>query len=112
MALEPYEVRVTLEHDRYHLLARIAGAVHLSPAEWIEALVAEELNRLAGATLDWSRCIKALQANGWTLTNLAKEVGISVSGLSDIKQGRSSAPRGMVAVKLHDLYAALGERAA
>lgn len=62
--------------------------------------------------LDWSQCIKALEANGWTLTNLAREVGISVSGLSDIKQGRSSEPRGMVAVKLHDLYAALGDKAA
>lgn len=53
---------------------------------------------------DWSDRIKSLEAAGWTLTQIAQEIGLSLSGLSDIKQGRSAEPRGMAAVNLHKLY--------
>lgn len=53
---------------------------------------------------DWADRIKAIQASGLSLTEIAKEVGISVGSLSDLKQGRSSEPRGMAAVNLHALY--------
>lgn len=53
---------------------------------------------------DWSDRIKSLESAGWTLSQIAQEIGLSVSGLSDIKQRRSAEPRGMAAVNLHELY--------
>lgn len=53
---------------------------------------------------DWSDRIKSLESAGWTLTQIAQEIGLSLSGLSDLKQGRSAEPRGMAAVNLHRLY--------
>lgn len=52
----------------------------------------------------WSEKVTALEANGWTLTALAKACERSVSWVSDIKQGRTTEPGGMAAVKLHNLY--------
>lgn len=53
---------------------------------------------------DWSLRITALEAAGWSLVDIAKEVGLSTSAVSDIKRGASKAPRGMAAVRLHALY--------
>ncbi len=55
----------------------------------------------------WSERIAALEAAGWTLTGLAREIGLSVQALSDVKQGRTVEPRGMAAVQLHRLHEAL-----
>lgn len=55
----------------------------------------------------WSERIAALEASGWSLTALAREIGLSVQALSDVKQGRTSEPRGMAAVRLHALHEAL-----
>lgn len=55
----------------------------------------------------WSERIAALESAGWSLTGLAREVGISPQALSDVKQGRTSEPRGMAAVRLHALHSAL-----
>ncbi len=49
----------------------------------------------------WSEKIAALEAAGWSLTALARAVGLSPQALSDIKQGRTVEPRGMAAVRLH-----------
>jgi len=39
-----------------------------------------------------------------TLVGIGKRIGLSTAGVSDIKQGRTKAPTGMVAVRLHDLH--------
>lgn len=51
----------------------------------------------------WADRICALETMGWSLTDIAREIGLSAQAVSDLKQGRSSAPRGMAAVKLHQL---------
>jgi transcriptional regulator with XRE-family HTH domain len=53
---------------------------------------------------DWSARIKQLEEAGWSLTQIASDVGLSVSSISDLKNGRSDQPRGMAAVKLHALH--------
>jgi transcriptional regulator with XRE-family HTH domain len=52
----------------------------------------------------WSERIADLQRVGWSLTALASVIGCSPQALSDIKQGRSQEPRGMAAVRLHNLH--------
>lgn len=52
----------------------------------------------------WSEKVIALESNGWSLTALAAACERSVSWVSDIKQGRTTEPGGMAAVKLHNLY--------
>lgn len=52
----------------------------------------------------WSARITELEANGWSLTELALAIGKSPQALSDIKQGRTKEPGGMAAVKLHHLH--------
>ena len=51
----------------------------------------------------WAEKIAALEAAGWSLVDIGRSVGLSSQALSDIKQGRSQAPRGMAAVLLHAL---------
>lgn len=53
---------------------------------------------------DWSDRIKALEDAGWSLTRIGAEVGLSTSSVSDLKRGDSKEPRGMAAVRLHDLH--------
>ena len=53
---------------------------------------------------DWKAKIRALEAAGWSLTGLGEAIALSPQALSDIKQGRTRAPTGMAAVKLHNLY--------
>lgn len=53
----------------------------------------------------WSKRVIELESIGWSLTALAKEIGLSVQALSDVKHGRSKAPSGMAAVKLHAIHA-------
>jgi hypothetical protein len=52
----------------------------------------------------WADKIAALETRGWSLTGIGKAIGLSPQALSDIKQGRSTEPRGMAAVRLHNLY--------
>jgi transcriptional regulator with XRE-family HTH domain len=53
----------------------------------------------------WADKIAALEDRGWSLTAIARAIGIpNPSSLSDIKQGRSKEPRGMAAVRLHNLF--------
>lgn len=56
--------------------------------------------------MNWKNAVLDMEALGWSLTNLARFVGLSPQGMSDIKHGRTSAPNGMVAVKLHALWQA------
>ena len=58
---------------------------------------------------NWSSKISGLVALGWSLSDLGRAVGLSPQALSDIKQGRTKAPAGMAAVRLHDL-SVRGER--
>lgn len=55
---------------------------------------------------NWSDKIAALESLGMRLTDIADEVKCSVQAISELKQGRSKAPRGMHAVRLHALHAA------
>lgn len=52
---------------------------------------------------NWSDRLKTLEAAGWSLTRIGEAIGLSLSSVSDIKHGRSAAPRGMAAVKLYAL---------
>lgn len=53
---------------------------------------------------DWAGKIRALEKAGMTLTEIADRVGMSVSSVSDLKQGRAKAKNGMAYVRLHDLF--------
>lgn len=55
--------------------------------------------------MTWSDRIKALEAIGWSLTEIGRAVGKSPQTISDIKQGRVREPGGMAAVRLHKLHA-------
>lgn len=59
---------------------------------------------------DWSAKVRALEAAGWSLTELADEVGLKSASISDIKQGRTKATSAMAYVRLHELYSALPAR--
>lgn len=52
----------------------------------------------------WADKIAVLESRGWSLTAIGKAIELSPQALSDIKQGRSSEPRGMCAVRLHNLF--------
>jgi len=61
----------------------------------------------------WKERVEELEASGMTLTDIAGAVDSSTSVISEIKQGRSKSPRGMTAVKLHELHTrTCGEQAA
>ncbi|UYB51185.1 helix-turn-helix transcriptional regulator [Xanthomonas sp. AM6] len=53
----------------------------------------------------WADRIKALEARGWSLTEIGRAIEKSPQAVSDIKQGRTREPGGMAAVKLHQLHA-------
>jgi hypothetical protein len=53
---------------------------------------------------NWSEKVRALEAAGWTLTEIARHTGMSLPGVSDVKQRRTKNPGGMPAVRLHALY--------
>jgi hypothetical protein len=55
------------------------------------------------STKTWADKIAALENAGWTLTRIARSIGLSVQAACDIKQGRVIEPRGMAAVRLHKL---------
>lgn len=52
----------------------------------------------------WSDRIKDLEARGWSLKRIADALGASAAAISEIKQGRTKAPTGMVAVELFLLH--------
>lgn len=52
---------------------------------------------------DWSARIEALMDAGWSITEIAANLGLTASSVSDIKTKRTTEPRGMAAVKLHRL---------
>lgn len=52
----------------------------------------------------WPALIEEIEASGMTLTAIAAEVGLTSSGLCDLKKGRSQEPRfeaGMGLILLH-----------
>ena len=55
--------------------------------------------------ITWANRIKALEARGWSLTEIGRAIGKSPQTVSDLKQGRTREPGGMAAVNLHHLYA-------
>lgn len=52
----------------------------------------------------WAERITELEAAGRSLTQIANDIGTSQQALSELKQGRSKEPRGMAAVRLHELH--------
>ena len=53
---------------------------------------------------DWQRIVRELEARGWSLTGLAREVEASIGAIADLKQGRTKEPRASVGLKLHALH--------
>lgn len=53
---------------------------------------------------NWAGIVSELETLGWSLTGLGRAIGLSPQAVSDIKQGRTKAPSGMAAVKLHQLH--------
>lgn len=53
---------------------------------------------------NWASKITELEAAGMSLTDISNELECSVQAVSELKQGRSKAPRGMNAVRLHALH--------
>lgn len=60
----------------------------------------------------WAERIIELETAGWSLTDIAKEVEASQQAMSELKQGRSKEPRGMTAVRLHELHQRICQKAA
>lgn len=60
----------------------------------------------------WSDKIRALEKAGWSQAALSEAIGITPQSISDIKNGRTKAPTGMAAVRLHDLYSTRARPAA
>lgn len=54
--------------------------------------------------MNWAAAVSELESAGWSLTALGKAIGLSPQALSDIKQGRTKAPSGMAAVRLHQIH--------
>lgn len=52
----------------------------------------------------WQTMIKDLVDRGWSLPMLAQLCGVKYSTLYDLSIGRSAEPRGLVAMKITDLY--------
>jgi transcriptional regulator with XRE-family HTH domain len=53
---------------------------------------------------NWAGIVCELEALGWSLTGLGRAIGLSPQAVSDIKQGRTKAPSGMAAVRLHQIH--------
>ncbi len=53
---------------------------------------------------NWAAKVSDLEGQGWSLTALGKAIGLSPQAVSDIKQGRTKAPSGMAAVRLHEIH--------
>jgi len=52
----------------------------------------------------WAEMVVAAQSRGWTLKELAVELGIAYSTLCDIRRGETKEPTGMAAVRLHRIH--------
>lgn len=59
--------------------------------------------------IDWSRIISDL-LESWTVQQVADRCGLSASAVYDIGSGRTREPRGMAAVRLHELHKQLPVR--
>lgn len=57
---------------------------------------------------EWASMIQELRALGLRSREIAEEVGLSPTALSDIASGRTTEPRGMAAVKLYALAKSRG----
>ncbi|MBD9368836.1 helix-turn-helix transcriptional regulator [Xanthomonas sp. XNM01] len=54
--------------------------------------------------MNWASLVSDLEKAGWSLTALGRAIGLSPQAVSDIKQGRTKAPSGMAAVRLHQIH--------
>lgn len=45
-----------------------------------------------------------IESCGWTLTDIANAIGLTVQAVSDIKQGRTKQPNGNAAIALAKLH--------
>lgn len=59
--------------------------------------------------IDWSRIISDL-LESWAVQQVADRCGLSASAVYDIGSGRTREPRGMAAVRLHELHKQLPSR--
>ncbi len=53
----------------------------------------------------WQERIKALQAVGMTLEEIATQISLSPGAVGDLARGRTREPRGDAVLKLHTLHA-------
>jgi len=53
---------------------------------------------------NWSAVIKGMERRGWTLAAISRETGMAPGTVGDIKRGRTKAPTGDSAVRLHQLH--------
>lgn len=54
--------------------------------------------------MTFSQRIRALEKRGYTLAEIGRRVGLARNTVCDLKHGRTAAPRGSAALKLHDLH--------
>lgn len=52
----------------------------------------------------WSQRVTDIEATGWSLTKIARHIGLNPPAVSDIKTGRTIEPKGMPAVELYKLH--------
>lgn len=52
----------------------------------------------------WSTRIRDLMAAGMKQSEIGAEVGLATSTISDLANGRTKAPGGEAAIKLHELH--------
>lgn len=52
---------------------------------------------------DWKEMIARCEAGGWSRKAIAEYCGLAYTSLCDIAKGHTTEPKGMAAVKLHEL---------
>lgn len=62
------------------------------------------INRDMNTESYWPTAVADLERCGFTIKKISEEVGLAISSVSDLKRGASQSPRGMAAVKLHELH--------
>lgn len=68
--------------------------------------ITENRNLCGMDDVTWAHRVQALRASGLRLREIAHAIGLAVSTVGDLANGRTGSPRGEAALKLDALYRA------
>ena len=58
-------------------------------------------------TQSWSEMLHQLRALGYGPTKVAAEIGLSHNAVSDLTLGKSKEPKGLAAIRIHQMHSRL-----